>query len=144
MAAPEPNAGVMVPPPRVRDSARNTRYAYLVGRLNNRQITMEEATELFAVMQEMLQMSEAARLALARVPPPPRPPTPSGAPAPSAAPAPAPSGMTGDDLLMAGLLAIGAGAALIAAMAQKAQGAPPGGGPTPASRPKPESTSPPG
>ena len=102
--------------------ARNARYAYLVGRLRNRQMTMEEATELFSIMQGMLQTSEAARAALMRVPvpapqavtraaPPPRPPAP-------------PSG-GGDDFLLLGILAMGAGAGLLAAMTKRIQGATP-------------------
>ncbi len=43
--------------------SRNARYAYLVGRLRTRQITMEEATELFGVQQAALSRSEGARLA---------------------------------------------------------------------------------
>ena len=45
----------------------NARYAYLVARLRNRQMTMEEATELFNLMQGMLQTSESARVALLRI-----------------------------------------------------------------------------
>jgi hypothetical protein len=120
------------PPVRVHASVRNSRYVYLVGRLNNRQITMEEASELFSIMQEMLQASEAARLALSRIPPPPRR---GAAPAEPAAPSPAASGGGGDDLLLVGLLAIGAGAGLIAAMTKRFQEATTPGGPAPGSPP---------
>ncbi len=44
-------------------NTRNARYAYLVGRLRSRQITMEEATELFNLMQATLARTDAARLA---------------------------------------------------------------------------------
>ena len=103
------------------DSTRNQRYAYLVGRLNNRQMTMEEATELFGIMQGMLRQSESARLALMRaVPPPPpsgaRPPRPE---APPAGPAAA------DDFFLLGILAMGAGAGLLAAMSKRLQEATP-------------------
>lgn len=102
-------------------SSRNQRYAYLVGRLHNRQITMEEATELFTIMQATIQSSEAARVALMRTPQPPSPVGPGvTAPPPSA---PAPSG--GDDLLLVGLLAMGAGAGLLAAMTKRIQEATP-------------------
>ena len=112
-----PNAG----PAPGRDASRNQRYAYLVGRLRNRQITMEEATELFTIMQSMIQTSEAARTALMRVPPPPSPAGLSAAAPTSTASAPA----GGDDLLLVGLLAMGAGAGLLAAMTKRIQDATP-------------------
>jgi len=98
---------------------------------------MEEATELFTVMQAMLQTSEAARLALTRTAAVPSAFTATPPPPPSAAPAPA----GGDDLLLVGLLAMGAGAGLLAAMTKRIQEATPsvgsnssGSGPAPASR----------
>ncbi len=101
--------------------AGNTRYAYLVARLRNRQITMEEATELFGIMQGMLRTSEVARQALQRAAvsaasamPPERLPT-------SPAPVPAVPSTGGDDLFLVGLLAMGAGAGLLAAMTRKIQ-----------------------
>ena len=121
-------------PPSTGAGSRNARYAYLVGRLRSRQMTMEEATELFSLMQGMLQTSEAARLALMRTPavpaaaaPPPRivPPAPR-------TPAPGASG-GGDDLLLVGILAMGAGAGLLAAMTKRIQDATPVSNPSPAS-----------
>jgi hypothetical protein len=100
------------------EGGRNARYAYLVARLRNRQMTMEEATELFGIMQGMLQTSEAARAALMRVPAPPS--VPAARPPPTAGPPPPPSG-AGDDLFLAGLLAMGAGAGLLAAMTKRIQ-----------------------
>ncbi len=96
---------------------RNQRYVFLIGRLRSRQMTMEEATELFALMEGMLRASEAARTALLRTPPAP----PSLA-APVAPPrtALAPVG-GGDDFLLLGILAMGAGAGLIAAMGKRMQ-----------------------
>ncbi len=95
----------------------NQRYNYLAGRLRNRQITMEEATELFALMQGMIaRANDAARAAAYRAPtspiaaavgPPPPPPRPLG-PASSA-----------DDFLLVGLLAMGAGAGLLAALSKR-------------------------
>ena len=41
--------------PTFSGSASSARYAYLVGRLRGRQITMEEATELFAIQQTMIE-----------------------------------------------------------------------------------------
>ena len=127
MYAPAPTAAPGQPSPG-RDAVRNARYAYLVGRLQNRQMTMEEATELFTIMQGMLQTSEAARAALARaaVPPPVIP----GQVPPPARPAPAPVSGTSDDLFLVGLLAMGAGAGLLAALSKRIQdgASPPAGG----------------
>ena len=128
-----PSAGP-VPSP-ARDAARNQRYTYLVGRLHARQITMEEATELFNLMQSMLQSSEAARAALVRaVPPPPVAGVPGAVPRVAAGPA-GPS--AGDDLLLVGLLAMGAGAGLLAAMTKRIQDATPPAAPASNSRPNP-------
>jgi len=101
-----------------RDGPRNARYAYLLARLQNRQMTMEEATELFTIMQGMLQTSEAARLALARATTPP--PTAPGQPPPPPRIPSQPTG-TGDDLFLVTLLAMGAGAGLLAAMTKRVQ-----------------------
>ncbi len=121
-ATPPGDVGPMAPeapgsvPSGAPDAQRQARYNYLVGRLRSRQITMEEATELFALMQAMLRVSELARRA---APPPPvagvpavphRPPRGAGAAAPSAG---------ADDLFLVGLLAMGAGAGLLAAMARR-------------------------
>ncbi len=96
------------------DLQRQTRYNYLVGRLRSRQITMEEATELFAILQAMLRASETARLAAVARPSA----SPSAPPGPVArSPGATPAGP--DDLLLVGLLAMGAGAGLLAAMAQR-------------------------
>jgi hypothetical protein len=100
------------------DSQRNVRYAYLVGRLRNRQMTMEEATELFDVMQGMLRQSEVARAAALRMPPPP----PTGMPPPPVPrPPAAPASGGGDDFFLLGLLAMGAGAGLLAALTKRVQ-----------------------
>ena len=109
-----------------RDGSRNSRYTYLVGRLHNRQLTMEEATELFTVMQGMLQTSEAARIALMRTP---TAPTPSAHPPPPPPERAAPSS-AGDDMLLLGIFAMGAGAGLLAAMTKRIQDATPGAGST--------------
>ena len=101
------------------DAQRAVRYNHLIGRLRDRQITMEEATELFGMMQAMLRASEAARLSgLA-------PPVEGTAPRPRPKPATAPVGvpMT-DDMMLAGFLALGAGTGLLAAIAKRmAEGA---------------------
>ncbi len=85
-------------------------------------MTMEEATELFTIMDAMIRASEAARVAMSRapaiaaVPPAIAPPRPT-------APVPASAGM-GDEFFLFGLMAMGAGAGLLAAMAQRMQAPP--------------------
>lgn len=116
---------------------RNQRYAYLVARLRNRQMTMEEATELFGLMDGMLRASEAARLAIARMP---AAPSPEKGPAPpTGAPTPAPSSGS-DDLFLLGILAMGAGAGMLAAMTKRIQDlVPPGSSNPPRSSPSSKS-----
>jgi hypothetical protein len=118
MYTPSDDAGT----PGSAGGGRNGRYAYLVGRLRTRQITMEEATELFGLQQAALSRSEAARLAaLAQASatsraslstPPPLPPPPS---------TPGMAAGGSDDFLIVALLAMGAGAGLLAAMTRKIQ-----------------------
>ncbi|HTW55376.1 MAG TPA: hypothetical protein VMG36_02870 [Thermoplasmata archaeon] len=113
MPAPPSDTAPSSGPP---ESQRQARYNFLVGRLRGRQITMEEATELFGMMQGMLRTSESARLAaLAQA---------SGAPPPAAHPRPPPgpraaAATGGDEMLLGGLLVMGAGAGLLAAMAKR-------------------------
>jgi hypothetical protein len=121
--APDRSTPPPPPPPAGRDGSRNARYAYLVGRLRNRQITMEEATELFTLMQAMLQTSEAARIALMRTPTSPAPAVPAPPRPSTTAVVPTVAGNL-DDLLLVGLLAMGAGAGLLAANTKRVQGAP--------------------
>lgn len=90
----------------------NPRFVYLVTRLRNRQITMEEATELFTLQQRML----ADAMLRARSPPPPPPR--------GTAPATTGSGLGGipsmsDDGLALGLLAMGTAAGLFAAFLKR-------------------------
>jgi hypothetical protein len=136
--APDQGTEPGAPAARGRESNRNARHAYLVGRLHNRQLTMEEAAELFAIMQGMLQTSEAARLALMRAPRPPssaeRPAAPPRTPPPS-------GGGGGDELLLVGLLAMGAGAGLLAAMTKRIQDSTTPAGSAPDSNPKPGTSS---
>ncbi len=136
--APDPGTEPGAPASRGRESNRSARHAYLVGRLHNRQLTMEEATELFAIMQGMLQTSEAARLALMRAP---RPTTSVERPAAPPRVPPPPGGSSGDDLLLVGLLAMGAGAGLLAAMTKRIQDVTTPAGSTPASEPNPGTSS---
>ena len=98
------------------DAQRQARYVDLVGRLRGRQITMEEATELFGIMQGMLRASEAARR-IAAMPPAA---VPAGTPMVLRPPSGAgPSSAAPDDMFLVGLLAMGAGAGLLAAMARR-------------------------
>ncbi|MCI4358232.1 MAG: hypothetical protein L3J95_00280 [Thermoplasmata archaeon] len=92
------------------------RYGYLVARLRNRQITMEEATELFGLMQDSL-ATAAQAVRQATLPPPPRgggrtmaPPPPGGTPITIP--------MRDEDVAL-GLLALGAGAGLLAAILKR-------------------------
>jgi hypothetical protein len=99
-----------------------TRYAYLVARLRNRQITMEEATELFAIQQAIIARATAAAQS---VPPPPPPPDVSGGSAPAPTPAPAsPSSPFSEENLAMTLLAMGVGAGLLAAIVKRARDGP--------------------
>lgn len=96
------------------DAGGSARYVYLLGRLRARQITMEEATELFAVMQGMI------RAASLRAPSPP----PSGSVYPPPPPPPGVSPAVSDDLYWMSLLALGAGAGLGSAIMKRAMGGP--------------------
>jgi len=119
-----PGAGEAPPPapPGAPEHARHARYNFLLGRLRSRQITMEEATELFALMEAMLRASEAARR-VATV----APARPMGAPGPVRPSAPGVAVSSApDDMFLVGLLAMGAGAGLLAAMARRlGEAAPP-------------------
>src|SRR4029077_17208883 len=68
----------------------SARYVYLLTRLRERQITMEEATELFGVMQGRIRSAGASA--------PPPPPSPTDAPTAPVPPAPGgPGGLRFDD-----------------------------------------------
>lgn len=121
----DPNAPAVAPSASGGSANPGGRHTYLVGRLRARQITMEEATELFGIMQGMLQRSEAGRQALMAAS---RSRGVSAVTTPSAPPAPRTPTTVGssDDMLLFGLLAMGAGAGLVAALAKRIQdGAPP-------------------
>ncbi len=79
---------------------------------------MEEATELFGLMQERIRLAEAARM---------RPvPAPEAKPARRAPAAPGTGAVPlSDEMLLAGVLAMGAGTGLLAAIAKRmGEGAP--------------------
>jgi hypothetical protein len=104
------------------------RYAYLVERLRTRRITMEEATELFALQQGLIRAAYQGRSGTS-APAPPPPPTGSSSIPPAGgtgATGPGISGLFGtDDALLLGLLALGAGAGLMAALGKHMRGEPP-------------------
>jgi hypothetical protein len=104
-------------------SNASARYSYLTSRLRSRQITMEEATELFGIMQGMLARSELSRQALMAAS---RTRGLTGTAAPAAASAPTPPSVpgSGDEMLLFGLLALGAGTGLVAALAKRIQDGP--------------------
>jgi hypothetical protein len=101
------------PPPIASPSAAsNARYAYLVTRLRNRQITMEEATELFGILQDTLART------IARVPPM------APARASSRPPVSAPTSTTNllvltDETFALSLLALGVGSGLLSAILKR-------------------------
>ncbi|MCI4326976.1 MAG: hypothetical protein L3K16_05000 [Thermoplasmata archaeon] len=107
--------------PTFSGSASSARYAYLVGRLRGRQITMEEATELFAIQQTMISRASVMN----QVPPPPPPPD-VDANAPPAVPSNPSTGgsLFSDENLAMTLLAMGVGAGLLAAVVKRAREGP--------------------
>ncbi len=119
-----PPATPPTPPPPSTPPVQNpnTRYIYLVARLRNRQITMEEAIELFALMDESIRVLRAAT---ARpVAPPPAPAMIEAKPPPAVPGAGLMGGMTPDDMLAAGILLIGAGAGVSAALRERSKSGP--------------------
>jgi hypothetical protein len=119
------------PPPPSPDEAEvpagAPRYPYLVSRLRNRQITMEEATELFAIQRQQVRVLLARTNALAAAAASPA--TPSRFPAPPAPP-PAPGAVISIENLDPwgeGLLFLALGAGLLAALMKRAQGTAPAG-----------------
>lgn len=114
------------PPPSPSGGQVTPRYVYLITRLRTRQITMEEATELFSVMQGMIRDAQSA------VPPPP-PPSAGGTSRRG------PGGLgglnLGEDGMWIAMLALGTGAGLAAALMKRLEGGTP---PPPAARPRPK------
>jgi hypothetical protein len=102
-------------------SQSTSRYAYLVSRLRNRQITMEEATELFALQQTMIARASVMNLP----PPPPAPPDDSTVATPP--PRTVASGGNlpiNDETVTLALLGMGVGAGLLAAVLKRARDGP--------------------
>jgi hypothetical protein len=111
--APSPAAA-----PPVTPAPSPARYAYLVGRLRNRQITLEEATELFALQQAMVARAQADAVRIARGAAAPPPPARGPSPVPAA---PATVGLSSEDALWLGALGLGAAAGLLAAILRRAR-----------------------
>jgi hypothetical protein len=133
---PAPSPSAAPAPTNAEDLTGGQRYQYLVFRLRNRQITMEEATELFAIQRQqvavMLARTNALAAAAAVPQPTPRLPRPMAPPVTPTAKAAAAAAIEGLDLWGEGLLFLALGAGLFAALAKRAQGP----APAPAARPK--------
>ncbi len=123
--APEPDVAPSPTMVRPMDYLASPRYTYLSGRLRSRQITMEEATELFAIFQN----------AIASLPPSPI--GPPGGPAVAARVRrprsegrreAGPVALSDEDLGLA-LVAFGAGAGLLAAILKRSAEGPKAAGP---------------
>ena len=116
------------------DAQRQARYVYLVGRLRGRQITMEEATELFAIQRQQVAtlIARTNALAAAAATPSmvPRVSRPVARPPP---PPPSAATVEGLDFWGEGLIFLALGAGLFAAFIKRATGS----APTPRSRPSP-------
>ncbi len=120
------------PPPQ---EAEAPRYQYLVGRLRNRQITMEEATELFAIQRQQVSLLIARTNALAAAAATPSfaPRMPRPVARPTLPPPGVPVAIENLDPWGEGLLFLALGAGLLAALMKRSQGP----APTAPSRPPP-------
>jgi hypothetical protein len=120
------------PPGQAEEVTPAPRYPYLVNRLRNRQITMEEATELFAIQRQQVQTllartnALAAAAAVSSTARMPRPVVRPTVPATGAV-----SAIENLDPWGEGLLFLALGAGLLAALMKRAQG------PVPPLRPLP-------
>jgi hypothetical protein len=100
------------------------RYVFLVGRLRNRQITMEEATELFEIMDLTVRSLSAAAAAAPTAPP-------SSSPPKRTPPEPPTSQFNRDELLPFGILLVGAASGISAALRDRSRNGPRKGPPEP-------------
>ncbi|MCI4323890.1 MAG: hypothetical protein L3K03_07755 [Thermoplasmata archaeon] len=107
-------------PPTAPSPPAPARHAYLVGRLRSRQITIEEAQELYELQQALI-----LRLSS---PPPTRyvapPPAPAADAPASPVARPTATFTLGDDALWLGLLGLGASAGIFAAILKRSQAGP--------------------
>lgn len=107
------------PPPEAGEPPSAPRYQYLVGRLRNRQITMEEATELFAIQRQQVAalLARTNALAAAAAVPAPTSRMPLRPVMPPATPGPPPTpGLQTLDPWGEGLLFLALGAGVLAAL----------------------------
>jgi len=104
--------------------AEAPRYQYLVGRLRNRQITMEEATELFAIQRQQVSVLLARTNALAAAAASPSlvPRMPRPVARPTIPPPGVPVAIENLDLWGEGLIFLALGAGLLAALMKRSQG----------------------
>jgi len=132
-----PRASAPAPPPplppvtesdpaRATPDTSNPRYVYLVTRLRTRKITIEEATELFELMNSIVRNAQSRSA-----------PMVTPAPSPEAPRPPAGASIWNDDTLGFALLFLGAGAGLLAAGAKKMQEGRTAHDPSPPSPPSP-------
>jgi hypothetical protein len=134
---PAPAPAPPPPPPteEAEEPSSAPRYPYLVGRLRNRQITMEEATELFTIQRQQVRTLLARTNALTAAAAGPA--ASSMAPRPTArATSTAPGTMQAIENLDPwgeGLLFLALGAGLLAALMKRMQGSPPTPSKTPTS-----------
>jgi len=105
------------PPAPVESPSGSPRYVYLLGRLRNRQITMEEATELFAIQQVMIRSASRASTSRGSATAPPGAVAPTGVPGAGLA-------VMSDEGLALALLAFGTGAGVLAAILQRGRDGP--------------------
>jgi hypothetical protein len=128
-----PRTAPVPPPPPPPEEAEEVpvapRYPYLVNRLRNRQITMEEATELFAIQRQQVRSLLARTNALTAAAAGPT----TVVATPRSAPTPQMPGMAVSienlDPWGEGLLFLALGAGLFAALAKRMQGPAPGTAP---------------
>ncbi|MCI4352960.1 MAG: hypothetical protein L3K14_06180 [Thermoplasmata archaeon] len=118
------------PPEEAEEPPGAPRYPYLVNRLRNRQITMEEATELFAIQRQQVRVLMARTNALTAAAAPPSSLTRRTSKPAASAPPGAPMTIENLDPWGEGLLFLALGAGLLAALLKRSQGPAP-----PASKP---------
>lgn len=120
-----PSAPVPPPPPPTEEAEETPgapRYPYLVSRLRNRQITMEEATELFAIQRQQVRVLMTRTNALVAAAATPSP-MPRRLPKPTTPAIPAgPMAIENLDPWGEGLLFLALGAGLLAALMKRSQG----------------------
>lgn len=110
------------PPEEAEEPPAAPRYPYLVSRLRNKQITMEEATELFAIQRQQVRVLMARTNALTAAASTPALPARAPRPTPSSGPAAAGMVLENLDPWGEGLLFLALGAGLLAALMKRSMG----------------------